>query len=237
MLHARLDAPLPAELAAGAGTARFVCGTCHSARDRIAALALLVDGEEQPLLAAGMPRLDLLRSHHPGLDPYAAGGVERDPAAPDDPLLTSYRSGFWGLARIRPRRGAAECAIGLRARLADGTEETAELARLTLAGPAAEPVPAPPGAGPDLVAICMATHDPPRDLFARQVESIRAQTHADWVCVISDDRSSEARPAGRGGARAGPRASSPAARPAPRTRRPTAGAARSPRRPTPAAPR
>ncbi|MEJ7656427.1 MAG: glycosyltransferase [Thermoleophilaceae bacterium] len=35
----------------------------------------------------------------------------------------------------------------------------------------------------------MATYDPPLDLFRRQIESIRAQTYEDWVCVISDDRS------------------------------------------------
>ena len=33
----------------------------------------------------------------------------------------------------------------------------------------------------------MTTCDPPLALFRRQIESIRAQTHPDWVCVISDD--------------------------------------------------
>ena len=36
----------------------------------------------------------------------------------------------------------------------------------------------------------MATFEPPPDLFERQVESIRAQTHTEWVCLISDDGSS-----------------------------------------------
>src|SRR5436305_7664995 len=36
----------------------------------------------------------------------------------------------------------------------------------------------------------MATYEPPLDLFKRQVESIRAQSHEDWVCYISDDCSS-----------------------------------------------
>jgi glycosyltransferase involved in cell wall biosynthesis len=35
----------------------------------------------------------------------------------------------------------------------------------------------------------MATFDPPLELFARQIESIRSQTHGNWVCVISDDHS------------------------------------------------
>ena len=39
----------------------------------------------------------------------------------------------------------------------------------------------------------MATYEPPLDLFARQIESIRAQTHRDWVCVIRDDGSSPER--------------------------------------------
>ena len=33
----------------------------------------------------------------------------------------------------------------------------------------------------------MATYEPPLDLLARQLDSIRAQTHRNWVCVISDD--------------------------------------------------
>ena len=40
-----------------------------------------------------------------------------------------------------------------------------------------------------LVAICMATHEPEPALLERQLDSIRAQTHASWVCLISDDGS------------------------------------------------
>jgi glycosyl transferase family 2 len=46
----------------------------------------------------------------------------------------------------------------------------------------------PPGEGP-LVAICMATYDPPAELLRRQLESIREQTHGRWICLISDDLS------------------------------------------------
>ena len=55
--------------------------------------------------------------------------------------------------------------------------------------------------GPDLapvdsqarIAIAMATYEPPLDLFRAQVESIRSQTVSDWLCVISDDASSDGR--------------------------------------------
>ena len=96
-LDVRLDAALPSSLSVGAGTALFVCGTCFAPAGRIASLALLVDGDEQPLMAHGMPRLDLLKA-------------SAEPA--------SYRAGFWGLARIAPRSvrpSSSDCAPGSRA--------------------------------------------------------------------------------------------------------------------------
>ena len=42
-----------------------------------------------------------------------------------------------------------------------------------------------------MIAICMATYEPDAALLRRQVESIREQTRTDWICLISDDASSE----------------------------------------------
>ena len=109
-LDVRLDIPLPETLAVGAGTALFVCGTCFAPGGRVSALTLLVDGKEQPLLAHGMPRLDLLQA-------------EGDSAA--------YRAGFWGFARIGPRPAGATIVLGLRAN--GGVD--AELARIAVAKP------------------------------------------------------------------------------------------------------
>jgi glycosyltransferase involved in cell wall biosynthesis len=39
------------------------------------------------------------------------------------------------------------------------------------------------------VAICMATHNPQQELFRRQIESIREQSHENWICLVSDDDS------------------------------------------------
>ncbi|MDX6624053.1 MAG: hypothetical protein QOE75_1985 [Solirubrobacterales bacterium] len=49
------------------------------------------------------------------------------------------------------------------------------------------------GAKTPLVAICMAAYEPEPALLERQLDSIRAQTHESWVCLISDDGSSGAR--------------------------------------------
>ena len=162
----RLDAPLPPSLSVGAGTALFVCGTCFAPAAPIASLTLLVDGDEQELMAHGMPRLDLLR-------------------ASEEP--TSYRAGFWGLARIGPREPGDVLELALRARRRGGGELVADIARIPIAEPP-EPLPGAP-----LVAIAMATFEPPLDLFRAQVESIRGQTLTDWICVVSDDCSDPAR--------------------------------------------
>jgi glycosyltransferase involved in cell wall biosynthesis len=52
--------------------------------------------------------------------------------------------------------------------------------------------PAPPSydalpVGRPLIAICMASYNPDLGLFRTQVESIRAQTDKNWICLISDD--------------------------------------------------
>jgi glycosyltransferase involved in cell wall biosynthesis len=44
-----------------------------------------------------------------------------------------------------------------------------------------------------LVAICMATFEPDPRLLDRQIGSIREQTHANWLCLLSDDGSSAER--------------------------------------------
>jgi glycosyltransferase involved in cell wall biosynthesis len=192
-LSVRLDAPLPREVAVGEGSALFVCGSCFHREARISELSFVVNGVEQLVAQHSMPRLDLFRSLHPTLDPFATGDVPSDPGAPEDPRLNSYLSGFWGVLTIEAGTGPT-CELALRARLVDGAVATAPLARLALTtlpqGRAAE-VPEPAD-GP-LVAICMATYEPPMDLFRRQIESIRLQTHSNWVCVISDDCSTPAR--------------------------------------------
>lgn len=171
-LRVGLDAPLPAELARGGPQVVLVAGACWTSEDRVGGLELLVDGVAQPVLAHGMPRLDLLRDQ------------ERRGADPDG---RSYRSGFWGIASVPA--GVGPVSVALRARLAGGATLEAPLGEIAERHPET-PVaaPAPAGDGP-LVAVCMATYDPPDDLLARQLDSIRAQTHANWVCVISDDRS------------------------------------------------
>jgi glycosyltransferase involved in cell wall biosynthesis len=167
-----LDAPLPTELAVGAGTALFVAGWCYCLQARIRSLRFVVDGQPQPVMAHAMPRLDVLRALHHS---------------------HSYASGFWGIARVA-RRDEGECELLLQADFEGDRSAVAELARIPTTAPREQATiePLDPSAGP-LIAVCMATYDPPMDLFERQLDSIRAQTHRNWVCVISDDCSDPGR--------------------------------------------
>ena len=186
-LEVNLDAPLPPRIAVGSGTALFIHGTCFECERPIRSLTFRVDGDEQPVPALGMPRLDYFRALHPRLDPFTTAGLLRDPDSEDDPLLHSYLSGFWGLARIAPAPSGATLELLLRAQFADGREQEAPLGRIEVAERQKPLWVQWPDAGEARVAICMATYEPRLELLRRQIESIRAQTHRNWVCVISDD--------------------------------------------------
>ncbi len=175
-LVASLDFPLPRTVAPGRGTALFVCGWCVSPAAPVRALELLLDGAAFPLSAHGMLRGDVF-----------------DALSPDAPP-GSLMSGFWGILPIVSPVHGGELEVSLRAQLANGEMATSELGRIGVEGPGAPlELEAPePGAGP-FVAVCMATHEPSPELFRRQVDSLRAQSHRNWVCVVSDDCSGQER--------------------------------------------
>ena len=75
--------------------------------------------------------------------------------------------------------------VAIRAVFTDGSDERHVLGEVQLAE--SPPLSTPPDS--ELVAICMATFNPAPELFRAQVESIKAQSHGEWRCVISDDAS------------------------------------------------
>ncbi|HEU4977534.1 MAG TPA: glycosyltransferase [Solirubrobacteraceae bacterium] len=110
------------------------------------------------------------------------GGVLRAGNGPPHPLdATRLPPGdaFWGVV---PLHGRGRATVWLEAR--GGVREA--LGELELVDGVRAPASTPRRGS---VAIAMATYDPPGELFAAQVASLRAQTHADWGCVILDDSS------------------------------------------------
>ena len=139
-------------------------------------LELVLNGEAFPVSAQGMSRGDVL-----------------DALSPDAPA-GSLMSGFWGILPIASAAPGAELEVLLRAELEDGETAVTELGRIAVERPVAplDQKAPEPAAGP-FVTICMATHEPSPELFRRQVESLREQSHRNWVCVVSDDCSSPER--------------------------------------------
>jgi glycosyltransferase involved in cell wall biosynthesis len=156
--------PLPPEVAVGAGTALFVDGVCL-APVPIRRLDVAVGDRVHPAMGWGM-------------------------AEPGGRRGSGY---WWAVLPIAAVSGPCHRPIELRAWLADGSEHRAQAGELRLVPSRSEPEleeldsPQPPGGDGPLVAICMATFDPDPRLLRRQIESIRAQTHDRWVCLISDD--------------------------------------------------
>jgi glycosyltransferase involved in cell wall biosynthesis len=188
-LHLVLDRPLPETLPVGPATAVFCVGTCFHRHRAVTDLQISVDGVRHQPAAQRMPRPDRFRDLHPTLSPEQASSVARDSASAQDPELRSYRSGFWGTVPIAARQRQGRVELIAEARLDDGATASAPLGAITVVD-ADQPRPlefAPRPAGGQLIAICMATFNPNVELFRAQIESIRAQTDRDWVCVISDD--------------------------------------------------
>ncbi len=170
-LVVRLDMPLPETLPAGCGTAVLCLGACFHRHEPLCSLELLVDGQPQRPTAWRMARLDLLE------------------ALPDE-LANSYRSGFWAILPIEARERPGTIEIEVVAGLEGGGRVAAPLGRIEVIEAQAAPV-AARCAG--LIGICMATFDPDMELLQVQVESLRAQTDTNWICLISDDCSAPER--------------------------------------------
>jgi glycosyltransferase involved in cell wall biosynthesis len=176
-LRAHLDGPLPEELEVGRGRLVRLTGACWHPRADVRALRVTVDGAPRARAVAGLGRPDVL--------------LATDPAA--DPAGRAARAGFAALVPLAPGEVHRAVALGLEARLADGTTLAAALGAVRLVPRrAVERARLPgrrPGGGRPLVAICLATYDPPLDLLEIQLASIAAQTHRDFICIVSDDAS------------------------------------------------
>ena len=171
-IHAELAietvTPLPERLATGGGTALFVDGRCRPPEgERIASLAVSFDGRRTEAMGWGV--------------------------APPRMHGDDY---WWAVIPIAATPEPHFAELSLYVRLA-GAEQPIEvgLGQVHLVPridrSAASPARPEATDGP-LVAIAMATYEPDPEMFELQVESIRAQTHRNWICLISDDGSSPA---------------------------------------------
>ncbi|HEY9404463.1 MAG TPA: methyltransferase domain-containing protein [Pyrinomonadaceae bacterium] len=167
----------------GKGNLYYLSGWCYHPRSSIRRLYVLVGGEPHEVFNHSLAETEACRDHS-------------SDHVPSGNCLTSR---FWTALPFSRLDALRECELSLRATLSDGSEAEAPLGTLSLlpsTPPEArmggdEPADSAPswpgsGAGPRVV-ICMATHQPPLDLFALQIESLIGQSHQNWLCIISDD--------------------------------------------------
>jgi glycosyltransferase involved in cell wall biosynthesis len=176
---AGLEIQPPARIAVGRGTTFVIGGYCYHPSERTRRLQVQVGDSRQPVERFRLPRDDV----YEGLE---AG----DPAR-----AHAYRSGFVALVDLKPVGRPQSLELELVVGLAGGGEARAPVGSIDVQPELLPPADAPPPAFPDRpgprVAICMATYEPPEDLLRIQLESIKRQTHGNWICLISDDRSSD----------------------------------------------
>lgn len=172
-LRIDLDCPLPPALDRSRANAVAVIGRYDSEGLPIRSLTLTAGGRRTAVRAFAMPRTDLL-------DPAVPS------ATPDAGADGTFHSGFWAI--VETAAGAGELSLEAEALYEDGTVERAPVGVIAdEALPAPMELPVGLDRREDLVAVCMATHEPDLGLFGTQIESIRTQQHEHWVCVISDD--------------------------------------------------
>jgi hypothetical protein len=178
-LIVRLDAPVPARLATGHGQVLYLTGRCYHPERALRTLAITVDG-----LSHSVPNHSLLRPDVPSDDPAIGDGTPN-----------SLTSGFWAALPLVGHAGPSVVELSWRAELDDGSIRTAALGTLALdAGDVSAPTSPPastaaPSAAEPRVAICLAAYQPDPRFFTEQIASIRAQTHRNWCCIVSDDSS------------------------------------------------
>lgn len=170
-LRFALDLP-DQPLRVGQGQVLEVAGWVVHERLPVREAWLVVDGREHAV-SLGHPRQDVVDALRPlGVRvPLGCGLRARVPvpAIPADRTLS----------------------LAVRVRLTDGTvlQESAEDIALAADAGLAPTAVSWPADGPR-VAICLATYEPDARFLERQLESLRTQTHRNWVCLISDDGSS-----------------------------------------------
>jgi glycosyltransferase involved in cell wall biosynthesis len=167
-IQSEIEIDIPATLVVGRGNYIYISGWCFHPDCRIRRLSLRVGEREYAISNFGYARLDILQHFQNSL---------------------SLSSGFWALAPIMPVSSPQDVEISVLADL--GIEPRARIwsgqIHVLPAAQTEKVNHAKTTGGAPLVAICMATDNPPLDLFLRQVNSLRNQTHTNWVCIVNDD--------------------------------------------------
>lgn len=175
VLHAYLDQPRESRVEVGAGSGILLNGWAFHTQSLIRQLVVRIDGERIPAIHFPRVRRDVRDAY--AEDAQRHGGV--------------LNSGFRVIVPLEPVDAPRSIEIVLEATLETGEVVTQMLRTIDLLPYA--PLHYARGNATDqpLVAICLATYNPNPRYLREQIESIRAQRYANWICLIQDDGSKE----------------------------------------------
>ncbi|SJZ85490.1 glycosyltransferase [Consotaella salsifontis] len=169
-----LDTPLPGVIEVGEGAVLLLRGWAYCPGVALRRLSFVFADQVVEAEEHSQARVDVFFNQESALDPSG----------------DSFFSGFWAMIPVEMATARKTERLIMRAETAGGAIVEQELGEIELTSSCNIEKAAVtwPSQG-DRVAICMATYNPPIDLFERQIESLRQQTHENWVCIVTDDQS------------------------------------------------
>lgn len=171
------DMDLTEPLVVGRGNVLHLSGWCFNTAKALKSLMVLIDDQVYPVIHHSFPRPDIVE---------VMRGTSNE-------SMFNLNSGFWVDIPIEPIPQSKDVQLTLQVETSDGeiTHLPAGVLKLIpFFQKAAGDFNTPFQNGGPLVAICMTTYNPDLDFFTQQLDSIIAQTHQNWVCIINDDVSS-----------------------------------------------
>ena len=175
-LTLKIETDLSRRLVVGSGTVLLLRGWCSHPSKEIVRLEILVDGVPRAVAEYGLNSVDA-----------------RPRPLEDEPSAGRLATGFVAMVPFPALAAARSASLSVRARLRGGRVAEASLGALYLVPSARQPIPLPANVastpGAPLIAICLATYQPPLPWLKIQLDSLINQTHKNWICIVNDDAS------------------------------------------------
>ncbi len=171
-----LDASIPESIIVGEGTYLLIRGWCFYSGQKIEKLSISIGKKNYPVFNHSIFRNDVL------------------------PLFINRHNnctnimfcGFWSLVPLKKLESEQYVELTINAILSSGEKVQGKLGNTILKIDDGTEKTDPGmifGEDSAKVAICMATYNPPMELFKNQIRSLIDQVHKNWICIINDDHS------------------------------------------------
>ncbi len=179
-LIVNIETSIPSSIVVGRGNALYLAGWCAHAYGKISKLEILIAGNKQ--------RASMLTSSR---------SINSNLSQTSNEIINNVTgNNFWVVVPIAQCNGEQITDVKLIATLNNKNQIVRKLADIHLVPESRSTmmefeIELSSSKDKPLVAIAMATHNPQIHLFRRQIQSLIAQNHINWVCIISDDRSDD----------------------------------------------